>query len=129
MVAQTFVVDWTWIFGLAQSLGAAGTVITVYFVYRQSKQTQQQMDSRLRAWVGNVSSKQQPSLALEFGNVTIYLKNYGEIPASLCVTRGIIVKIVQNYKNIEFRIQAAINYRDSQSKKLGLIKHDKLVIL
>lgn len=55
----------------------------------QVRQTQEQMDARLRPWVGNIDGI-SPDVWDNKQGVSVYLKNWGDIPTSPCDMKGII---------------------------------------
>ena len=67
------------ILDIIQAVGSIATAIAVIFVWRQSSQTQQELDATLRPWIGNPSvSYDDKSARLKFK-----FRNYGRIPAKI----------------------------------------------
>lgn len=87
---QTHWVDFSQAIG---GLATAGTLVFVGYqtmlTRKQTRQTQEQMDAKLRPWVGNVDDK-SPSIWTNEQIVSVYLTNWGDIPASPCDMKGII---------------------------------------
>jgi len=101
---------WSFIFSLAAAIGSIATLGALYFIWKQSKltrdqisqnqqgidltkqqisQTQQEIDSTLRPWIGHTSYKldretlDQDRQAGPKDIAKIDLKNYGRLPARL----------------------------------------------
>jgi hypothetical protein len=72
-------------FGLTPAIGSIGTAIAVYFVYRQTsitddqlKLNRQQTDSSLRPWLGVF----EEGLHQAYSNALLKITNYGSLPTT-----------------------------------------------
>jgi len=66
-----------------QGIGSIATAVTVFFVWKQSKQTQKELDSTLRPWL------EAEDFERDKEELVFNLKNRGSIPASVVSTRSI----------------------------------------
>jgi hypothetical protein len=81
---------WAFVFGLFGAIGSGATAIALLFLWRQTRQTQFQMNVRLRPWIGVIDiKKDDTALKIEFA-----LKNYGSVPGKIVNVR----KIFSMYK-------------------------------
>lgn len=85
---------WGFAFSIAAAVGSGATALALGFIYKQSKltrkqisQTQQEIDSTLRPWLGHTSYTLHPAIPDQNGQrksfATLKLKNYGRLPARL----------------------------------------------
>ena len=77
--------SWAFAFALAGAVGNIATALALYFVYRQSRTTQEQtlltsqeMKSTLRPWIAVSKIQANPH-----NRVVFDIKNYGRVPAKI----------------------------------------------
>jgi hypothetical protein len=64
---------------IIQAAGSLATALAVFFVWRQSNQTQKELDATLRPWIGNFNT----SYDANTGTLKFHFKNYGRTPGKL----------------------------------------------